>query len=442
MEMFSKKDIKKLILPLIVEQFLLVAVGIADTMMISSVGEAAVSGVSLVDNINILIINLFTALATGGAVVAGHALGERDPGKASESADQLFLFVAAASAAVMLLILAGHTWILTHVFGSIEADVMSDAEVYMLITAFSIPFIAIYNAGAAIFRSMGDSKTSMKVSLLMNGLNIAGNALLIYGFGMGVEGAAIPTLVSRVIAAVIIYSLLRNQDRIIHVGRRPALHFHKNTISRICYIGIPNGIENSFFQLGKIMVLSLVSSFGTVAITANAVASNISTFEVLPGMAMGNAIVTVVSQCTGAGRYDEARRYTKLIMKYIYFSMWCVNIFTFLCIPLILKAYHLSDATAVVARQIMTYYAVCVMIHWPLSFSIPNALRAAGDVKFTMVVSLVSMWVFRVGFSYILGRYLGWGVFGVWVAMTIDWVFRAVLFMWRYLSGRWEKIKF
>ena len=245
--MFTKQDLRKLILPLIIEQILLATVGIADTVMIASVGEAAVSGVSLVDNINVLLINIFTALATGGAVVAGHSLGEGSKERASEAAEQLIIFTAFLSAAIMLVLLIGCPWILRGVFGKIEGDVMANARIYLLITAFSIPFIALYNAGAAIFRAMSDSKTSMLVSLIMNGVNIAGNALLIYGCGMGVEGAAIPTLVSRMVAAVIILVLIRNQALDIHLRKGQRLGIQRRVIRKICFIGIPNGLENSLF---------------------------------------------------------------------------------------------------------------------------------------------------------------------------------------------------
>lgn len=440
--MFSKKDLRKLIFPLIVEQVLLVAVGMADTIMISSVGEAAVSGVSLVDTINILLINIFTALATGGAVVAGHALGEGAKEKASEAAEQLTLFITAVSLIVMVLVLIGHQWILTHVFGHIEAQVMADAKIYLLITALSIPFIAVYNAGAAIFRAMNDSRTSMMISLIMNGINILGNAVLIYGFGMGVEGAAIPTLISRMLAAVIFIVLLRNQKLDIHLRRNMDWHPRRKVIKRICFIGIPNGLENSVFQFGKILVLSLIASFGTTSIAANAVANNIAQFQIIPGMAIGYAIVTVVSQCMGAGRYDEAKHYTNILMKYIYTGMWAVNlVVVFLC-PLIVKAYHLSPETGELATKILIYHAICCVFIWPLSFSLPNTLRAAGDVKFTLFISLVSMWVFRIGFSFFLGQTLQWGVFGTWVAMTIDWLFRAVFFVVRYRRGKWQEIRF
>lgn len=440
--MFSKQDLKKLIIPLIVEQVLVVAVGMADTIMISSVGEAAVSGVSLVDTVNVLLINIFTALATGGAVVAGHCLGEGSKERASEAAEQLVLFTAAASVFIMLLVLIGHQWILTHVFGRIEADVMSDARTYLLITAFSIPFIAVYNAGAAIFRAMSDSRTSMIISLIMNGVNIAGNALLLYGLGMGVEGAAIPTLVSRILAAVIAMVLLRNRGTEIHLRKNMSFRFQKGIIHKICFVGIPNGIENSVFQLGKILVLSLVTSFGTTALAANAVANNIAMFQIIPGMAIGYAIVTVVSQCVGAGRYDEAKRYTKLLLKYMYAGMFLVNIIVVFTCPLIVRAYHLSQATGELTTKILIYHAVCCMTIWSLAFGLPNTLRSSGDVKVTLVVSMVSMWIFRVGFSFLLGSRLHWGVFGIWVAMTIDWLFRGILFSLRYRSGKWESISF
>lgn len=440
--MFTKQDLRKLILPLIVEQILLATVGIADTVMIASVGEAAVSGVSLVDNINVLLINIFTALATGGAVVAGHSLGEGSKERASEAAEQLIIFTAFLSAAIMLVLLIGCPWILRGVFGKIEGDVMANARIYLLITAFSIPFIALYNAGAAIFRAMSDSKTSMLVSLIMNGVNIAGNALLIYGCGMGVEGAAIPTLVSRMVAAVIILVLIRNQALDIHLRKGQRLGIQRRVIRKICFIGIPNGLENSLFQLGKILVLSLVTSFGTKALAANAVAGTIALFQIIPGMAIGYAIVTVVSQCVGAKRYEEAKYYTKLLLKYMYAGMWLVNIIVIFGCPFIVQAYHLSPETGALTEKLLIYHAFCCMTIWKLSFGLPNTLRAAGDVKVTLVVSMLSMWIFRVGFSFLLGRNLGWGVFGVWVAMTIDWLFRAILFFVRYHRGKWQEIRF
>lgn len=437
--LFSRKDLIKLLIPLVIEQILLVAVGMADTIMISSVGEEAVSGVSLVDTINVLIINIFTALATGGSVVAAQWLGHKERDKACVCAGQLVLFVGVLSLGVMALMLIGHQFILQVVFGQIEPQVMDNARTYLFITALSIPFIALYNAGAALFRAMRDSRTSMITSLIMNGINIAGNAVLIYGFHMGVEGAAIPTLASRVIAAGIILALLLQPKREISLKRQLSLRFQGKIIKKICYIGIPNSVENSLFQLGKILVLSLATSFGTTALAANAVSNNIALIQILPGMAIGLGMITVVAQCVGAGDYDGAKYYTKLLMKIAYVSMWLINLIVVLGLPLIVQAFNLSQQTAQLTSEIIIYHAICCALIWPLSFTLPNALRAANDVKVPMIISIVSMWVFRIGFSYMLAQGLQMGVFGIWVAMTIDWLFRGILFVIRYLRGKWQK---
>lgn len=437
-KLFSNQDLKKLIIPLIIEQILVVMVGMADTIMISGVGEAAVSGVSLVDTVTVLLINIFTALATGGAVVAGQYLGQKKEEQACKSADQLVLFTLVSSTIIMVILLAAHQWVLSTVFGKIEADVMSSAKTYLLITGVSLPFLSVYNAGAAVFRAMGNSKISMQISLIMNLINIVGNAILIYGAGIGVAGAAIATLVSRIIASIIVIGMLRNQERQVHLSKRFEYHFDGGMIKKILHIGVPNGLENSMFQLGKILVLSLVTSFGTTAIAANAVCNSIALFQILPGMAIGLAVVTVVSQCVGAGAYDQATYYTKKLMGLTHVFMILVNIVVIVGCPLIVRAYNLSEATGRLTEQILIYHAICCMTIWPSSFTLPNALRASNDVRFTMIIAIVSMWIWRIAFSYVLGDFLGWGVFGVWVAMTIDWLFRAICFLVRFVRGKWK----
>lgn len=436
--MFTNKQLRQLIIPLVIEQFLSVTVGMADSVMIASVGEAAVSGVSLVDTVMVLLINVFAALATGGAVVAGQYLGQKRAEQSCRAAEQLMLFTILLSILIAGGVYLCQDLILHGVFGKIEADVMNYASTYLLIVAASIPFIAIYNSGSAIFRAMGNSKISMKTSLLMNGINITGNAILIFGLKMGVAGAAIPTLLSRIVAAVIMVLLLRRQNQKIHIGKSFAFHYDRHMVKKILHIGIPNGLENSMFQLGKILVLSLVAGFGTASIAANAVSNTIALFQILPGMAIGFAILTVVSQCVGAGDYEQARMYTKKLMKIVYGAMWAMNIVIIFLIPLIMKVYNLSDVTAKLTSDILAYHAICCCTIWPLSFSLPNTLRAANDVRLTMVVSIVSMWVFRIALSYVLGKYLGLGLLGVWVAMTIDWLFRAICFTLRYIKGKWQ----
>lgn len=437
-KLFSNVDLRKLIIPLIIEQLLVVMVGMADTIMISGVGEAAVSGVSLVDTVTVLLINVFTAMATGGAVVSGHYIGQKREERACKAADQLVLFTLVSSFVIMMVLLVAHQFILSHVFGRIDANVMENAKIYLLITGVSLPFLSVYNACAALFRAMGNSRISMMISLLMNVINITGNAILIYGAGIGVAGAAIATLISRIVASVVILVLLRQEKRQIHLSKKFEWRFNRHLVKKILHIGIPNGLENSMFQLGKILVLSLVTSFGTTAIAANAVCNSVGLFQILPGSALSLAVVTVVSQCVGAGDYGQVTYYTKKLMFLTHVFMVVTNLVVVLGCPLIVMAYNLTPETAKLTTEILIYHAVCCMVIWPSSFTLPNALRASNDVKFTMIVAIASMWVCRIGFSYVLAKFLGWGVFGVWVAMTIDWLCRAVCFVVRFARGKWK----
>lgn len=438
--LFDNKALRALILPLIIEQLLAVLVGMADSIMVASVGEAAVSGVSLVDNIMVLFINLFAALATGGAVIAGQYLGQKNEKQSCRAATQLVWFTTIMAVFIMALIYCGKWFILHVVFGQIDAEVMGHANTYLLIVTASVPFIALYNAGAAIFRIMGNSRVSMQVSMIMNVINVCGNAILIFGFHRGTEGVAIPTLVSRITAAVLIVVLLCRQNMPIHIDKSLRYRPEWTMIKRILGIGIPNGMENAMFQLGKIIVLSLVSTFGTYAIAANAVCNVVAGFQILPGMAINLAITAVIARCIGAGEHGQAEYYTKKLLKLVYISIWAINLIILALVPAILWAYNLSDVTAQTARGIMYFHAASASLVWPVAFSLPATLRAAGDAKVTMVIALVTMWLFRIVFSYVLGGYFGLGVLGVWIAMVVDWVVRAICMALRYKSGKWKLI--
>lgn len=440
--MFSKKDLQKLIIPLIVEQILAVTVGMTDTIMVSIRGEAAVSGVSLVDSINVLLIGLFSALATGGAVVAAQYLGHKEKDKASEAANQLILAVATVAIGIMLTAILLNKQILYLIYRKLDADVMSNARKYFYIIALSYPFIAVYNAGAALFRAMNNSKISMNVSLCMNLINIAGNAFLLFVMHFGVEGSAIATLIARIIGATYIILKLRNQTYDIHISKKFSFKFNSQMVKRILRIGIPNGLENSIFQFGKIIVASMIAGLGTAAVTANAVANTVSSLEVIPGSAMGLAMITVVGQCVGANDLEQTKKYTWKLLRYAYLFLIALNFCVILLLNPIVSLYQLSDSTAVIAKQLMLYHSIFCMIIWPSSFTLPNALRAANDVKFTMYVSIISMWIWRIAFSYFLVEVVKIGVIGVWIAMTIDWAFRATLFLTRFRRGGWIKYAF
>ncbi len=436
--MFSRKDLLRLIIPLIIEQILAVTIGMADTIMVSSVGEAAVSGISLVDTINVLLINIFSALATGGAVVASQYLGRGDQENACKAAKQLVYTITAGALALTIIALVFRKPIIRFAFGSIEPDVMRNADTYLLLSAISYPFLAIYNGGAALYRSMNNSKISMLVSLLMNIINICGNAILIYIFDMGVAGAGTASFFSRAIAAVIMLVLLHKQSSPIHINRIYSPEFHPQMVKNILRIGVPNGLENGMFQIGKVLVQSLIASFGTISIAANAVANNFASIEVLPGSAIGLAMITVVGQCVGAKDYGQAKAYTVKLMKITYLTMGALNVLVLLLLNPLVNFYNLSPETSVLAKQLLIYHSICCIIIWPSSFTLPNSLRAANDVKFTMILSIISMWLCRIALSYLLASSFGLGVLGVWIAMTADWLVRATGFIWRFASGKWK----
>ena len=434
---FSNRELRLLIVPLVIEQLLAIAVGLCDSIMVSYVGEAAISAVSLVDTVNVLLINAFSALATGGAVIVGQYLGRREPQKAGHSGAQLLLFMAEISLVIMAVFYLAKGFVLGVVFGEVEPDVAAFADTYYMIVQASIPFLALYSAGTAIFRVMGNSRISMYVSALMNLINVVGNAVLIFGFHMGVEGVAIPTLVSRAVAAVVILILLYRPGLTLQIERVTWKH-DPYVIKNILRFGVPNGMESSMFQLGKILLLSTVSVLGTAAVAANAVGNMVATFQCIPGLAIGFAMVTVVSRCVGAGDYEKARFYTKKLMKYTYVLMGIAILISLVGLPWILQLYKVSEEAEACASQLVWLHGVLGAVFWPLSFTLPQALRAAGDTRYTMVSGTISMWTLRVGLGILMGRYWGLGVLGVWIAMCIDWLLRITLFVIRFKGHKWE----
>ncbi len=435
--MFSGKQLRVLIFPLIIEQILAITVGMVDTMMISYAGEAAISGVSLVDMINVLLINIFAAVATGGAVVVSQYLGHGNRDLACQAAEQLITVSAVISAALTIASLLLRAPILRLLFGAVEDGVMENAMIYFLISAFSFPFLAVFNSCAAIFRSMGNSKISMQVSAGMNVFNAIGNAILIFGFQMGTAGAALSTLAARILAALVMMALVKNQRNAVFVVYKKLLVWDRDMVRKILHIAIPGGVENGLFQLGRVLVVSIISQFGTAQIAANAVANNLDAMGCIAGQAMNLAMITVVGQCMGAGEKKQAVWYTKKLWKITYLITAVVNGLILLSLPLILNIYSLSPEAWHYAYILVWIHDGCSILLWPTSFTMPNALRAAGDVKFTMVVSIGSMFVFRIGLSIVLGIGLGWGAVGVWAAMVVDWVCRVCFFLWRFFSKKW-----
>lgn len=439
--LFSNKDLKKLIIPLIIEQVLALTIGLFDTMMVSQCGQSAVSGVSIVDGLNVLIINIFSALATGGAVVCSQYIGKKDLDSANNSAKQLLFTILFLAIIMMVLCLGLNGYVLKLIFGHIESDVMNSAKIYFFYSALSYPFIGLFNGAAALFRAMGNSKVAMKNSFYMNIGNVVLNYLFIFVLNKGVAGAAIATLISRMLCAIYVLYLLLDKRLLIYIDSYLKYKFNFDIVKKILTIGIPNGLENGMFQMGKILVQRLVSTFSTAAIASHAVAFSLTSIAVVPGMALGLAILTVAGRCIGANEYQQAKYYTRKLMIVAYITTIMAAGFLYIFVRNILVFYNLPKETTELAVSMVRLHCTFDFIVWPLAFSFPNLLRAANDATYTMLVSSFSMWAFRFGLSYVFALNLNMGVIGVWWAMIVDWIFRAICFIIRYKSNRWMNKK-
>ena len=441
MFVFSNQALKQLLIPLVIEQILAMLVGMTDTLMVSSAGEAAVSGVALVDMVNYLMITILTAVATGGAVIVSQYLGSRQSDNAEKSAGQLVMISAVISLAIMAICLVFSRQLLQLLFGTVEADVMQAAMTYFLITACSFPMLGIYNASAALFRSAGKTDVTMYISLMMNTVNIIGDFIGVQLLGAGVAGVAVPTLISRGLAAVVITALaFRERNRIV-LRWKNIVCWDAPLLGRILRIAVPNGIENGLFALGRVLVTSIVSQFGTVQIAANGVANSIDQIAIVVVNAVNLAIITVVGQCIGAGEPDQAQFYTKKLMKLSYLSTGILGVVVCAALPLILRVYQLSESTMWYAAVLIVMHNILAFALHPTSFNLANSLRAAGDVRFTMYTGILSMLIFRLGSAVLFGILLNLGIIGVWIAMGMDWLARSVAFSVRYAGGKWRTIR-
>ncbi len=436
-KMFSNVQLKRLILPLLVEQLLVMLVGMADTVMVSSAGEAAISGVSIVNDVNNLIIAILTAIAGGGSVIVTQYLGNRDNENTKLSASQLITISFIISLFFGVFCVIFHGAILNLLYGSVEESVMENAKVYFWITSLSFPFLGVYNSSAALYRSMNHTNTTMKVSILMNIINVVGNYVCVYLLGMASAGVAWPTLISRIVASFIMFYLCFNQNNPVSVTWENILTFKKHIISKILSIAIPNGVENGLFQLGKVLVSMFVATYGTIQIAANGVTNSLGVLCYASEMAMQLAVVTVIGQCVGANDYDQARYYVKKMLIIAAIMALVNNVLLYVLSPYALSLYALKGETLAIAEQILGMECLAVIIFHVLAFVLPTCLRASGDAKYTMYVGVASMFMARVLGAYILGTVLGLGVVGTRIAMYLDWIVRIIFFVIRYRSGKW-----
>ena len=441
--MFTNRMIRNLLIPVVLEQLLNSIMGTADTMMVSNVGSAAISAVSLVDSINVLVIQAFSALAAGGAIVCAQYIGQRNKEKANESARQVLFIITAISVAVSLICLVFQKPLLRLIFGSVEAEVMRASEVYFFYTALSFPFIAAYDSAASIFRAQDNTRGPMTISMISNVMNIAGNAIMIWVFHMGVAGAALSTLISRIFCAVVVLIQIRKEREGQEIVVRDYFKIRPNwsMIKRILGIGIPSGVENSMFQLGKLAIQSTVSTLGTAAIAAQAMTNILENLNGIAAIGVGVGLMTIVGQCLGAGRKDEAVYYIKklCVIAEIVVLTSCLIVFALTKPVTILGG--MEKESADMCFHMVMWITIMKPLVWTMAFVPGYGLRAAGDVKFSMITSCCTMWACRFCLCVFLIRVMGFGPMGVWIGMFADWTVRSIIFTWRFHSRKWLQHK-
>lgn len=435
---FTNSDLKNMIAPLFAEQLLVLLVGIADTLVISYTGEASVSGVSLVNMVNTIFIYLFTALASGGAVVISQYMGKQEQALAGESASQLLMFSGILSAALMIPVLAFKGPLLRGLFGAVEPGVMDACLVYLRISAYSYPAIAVYNAGVALYRSLGKTKVTLKISLVSNVINLIGNLIGVFVLKAGVAGVAYPSLIARAFSAIAISSLCFRKSNGVYYRKKWVFSWNAGLLSRILRIAVPNGIEKGLFQLVKVAVSSIVALFGTWQIAANGIAQSIWSMAALCGLTMSPVFITVIGQCMGAGDPEEAEYYFKKLTKITIIISLLWNGLILAATPLLMRFYALEAQTKALIFQLVLIHNLFNAVAFPFSGAVSSGLRAAGDVKYTTIVSILSTAVGRLILSWLFGMVFNMGVMGIAAAMCCDWTFQAILYILRVRTGKWK----
>lgn len=437
--MFDNKALFTLLFPIIIEQLLNSFMGMVDTMMVSTVGSEAISAVSLVDSLNNLVIQVFSAMAAGAAIICSQYLGSGDKRACNKAARQVVLTVFTISMILMFVCLLGRESLLYLIFGQVEEQVMRDSLIYFLITVLSYPFLALFNAGAAFYRAGGNSRFPMKVSAISNVINILGNALFIYVCKWGVGGAAFSTLLSRIFCMAVIFYCLRKPKEVIVIREYMKIRPDFPLIWKIMAIGIPAGIENGMFQFGKLAIQSTVSSMGTTAIAAQAMTNILENVNGIFGIGVGIGLMTVVGQCIGAGRKEEAKYYIVKLVGIAEVGILISCLFVFVITKPVTWLAGMETESAAMCLEMITAITIVKPIAWVGSFVIAYGLRAAGDVRFSMLISTVTMWCCRVALCIFLVKAYGFGPMAVWIGMFADWTIRSIIFVGRFLSGKWLK---
>ncbi len=437
--LFTKKDLRKIYYPLLLETLLSVTVGIADTIMVAQAGEASVSGVSCFNTIQNFLIALFSAFGTGGSVIVSQLIGMENEKRARFASKELLYLALFVSLVVGGVFFIFKEQVLSLIYGNVEADVFKAALDYSIPIIISMPFMALTSSLTAIFRAQGKTQSTFIVSTIGNIVNIIGNAICLFLFDMGAFGVGLSTLISRMIMAAIFLTLIHSHKLKVYIDSLLKFEFDLPMAKTIFSIALPSGAESSIFQLGKIVTISTIAACGTASIASFAFLDNMGTFANITGSAAGLALMVCGGQSCGGGRYDEARWYTSYFIRLAYLLIFLTSVVVLSLLPVILKAYNYSAETESLATIVTVENLIIQILIWPLSFTLPQALKSAGDVTFTMVVAVSSMWLFRVVSARVLGLRFGFGLRGVMWGMYIDWIVRSILYVWRYKSGKWTE---
>lgn len=435
--MFTQKDLRRLILPIFLDQLLLAGVGIVSTLLLSYAGEAAVSAVSLVEMINVFIISILLAVSTGGTVILAQIIGSKRLELAQKASGQMMILTIVVGLVFMGMVLGLGQPILNLLFGSVDPDVMRAAQIYFIISSLSYPFMALYNASAGLFRAMGNSRIPMIGSMVLNISSVLGFGLAIFIFKAGITGVAIASLTSRIIASLFLIRLNFNTELIVSLDKKNFLTWDTSLIHRIVKVALPNSVENGVTQLGRVFLASIIALFGTAQITANGIVNSLGAFTLSYSMALVFASVTVVGQCVGAKEYEQARLYAKKLMCQGQLVTLVLAVLSIVLLPALLQIYTISDEARTLTYQVMILHNTIAVLFWTPGFMLASSLRAAGDARFTMMVSLTAMFIFRIPFAYLFAVVLDFGVMGVMMAMGVDWFYRFTINQIRLKGDKW-----
>lgn len=439
--LFSNADLKKLIIPLTLEQILFMLVGIADTLMVSALGEEAMSGVSLINILEYFMYTVMSAICSGGGIVISQYIGAQNNLLAKKTANQLLSLAMVIAFILSTLGLIYHKGFLHLLYGNVDTGVMQAADTYFLIAVCSIPCIAIHQACSAMFRSMNETKIPLYTVIVLNITNIIGNYMAVYVLHAGVYGVALATVLARVVGNALMLFLSLQTKYVLHINLPELLTFDSFLTRKILSVSIPNSIENGLFAAGKVIMTSIVALFGTTQTAANAVSNTYQISAIFVVNAINMAMLTVVGQCVGANEYEQAKYYVKKLLKLSFWSTAALSVLVIMALPLTLDFYHISAETQRLVIILVILHNVAATILQPLCFNLPNAIRAAGDVGFTMRAGIGSMLIFRLGVAYIAGILLNYQILGVWFAMVADWFVRSLLFTYRWKSGVWKNYR-